>query len=103
MTNLHAYKVTDMCNPAFCFIAFLGFVANTNLQLAKVIGKRIRALRLAKGISLKHFEVLEQSMTRHSLSDIENGKKLPSLYTAFKIARALKVSVSTLFDGIKLD
>lgn len=47
----------------------------TKQQFAKHLGKKIRKVRTLKGISLKHFEALEHSISRHALSDIEQGKK----------------------------
>lgn len=67
-------------------------------QFANAIGKRIRKVRLSKGISLKHFEAMENSMSRHSLSDIERGKKIPNLYTLYKISVVLEVSLGELLS-----
>jgi len=69
-------------------------------KLAKLVGKRIKEARLQKGISLKQFEVLENAIDRHSLSNIESGKKLPSIYTAYRIAKILEIDLSTLFSGV---
>lgn len=67
-------------------------------QVAKLIGKRIKALRLERGISLKHFEAMENAIDRHSLSNIEQGKKTPSLYTAYRIAMVLDVNTRDIFS-----
>jgi len=69
-------------------------------KLAKSLGKRIKELRLKKNISLKQFEVLENAIDRHSLSNIESGKKLPSIYTAYKIAAILEIDLADLMKGI---
>lgn len=69
-------------------------------QLAKQLGKKIRQVRTSRGISLKHFEALEGSISRHSLSDIENGKKLPSVYTLYKISELLKVPLRSLIEDV---
>lgn len=63
----------------------------TKQQVAKLVGKKIRTLRLERGISLKHFEVMENAIDRHSLSNIERGLKAPSIYTLYKIAKLLNV------------
>jgi transcriptional regulator with XRE-family HTH domain len=68
---------------------------------AKQFGKRVRALRVEKGISLKHFEALENAIDRHSLSNIEQGKKIPNIYTAYRIATVLKVPFEELFNNLK--
>ena len=67
-------------------------------HLAKQVGKKIRKVRLSKGISLKHFEALEHALNRHALSDIEHGKKLPNLYTLYRISVVLGVSIDELLS-----
>lgn len=63
-------------------------------KFAKDLGKRIREIRSKKGISLKTFESLDNSIDRHALSRIENGSTLPSLY---RIAMILAVNVKDFF------
>ena len=72
-------------------------------KYSKALGKRIRSLRESKDISIKDFEVLEDSIDRHALSRIENGKTTPSTYTLFKICKALNVSQAQLLQGIEAD
>jgi transcriptional regulator with XRE-family HTH domain len=66
----------------------------TRDKLAKEIGKRIREIREKKGISLKQFENYENSIERGDLSQIENGIKLPTVFTLYKIAQILGVKIS---------
>jgi len=70
-------------------------------SFAKSLGPRIRALRLKKGISLKHFEAKENSIDRHVLSDIENGKKVPNVYTLFRISLILDVPLEEFVSKLK--
>lgn len=70
-------------------------------KYSKALGNRIRALREAKDISIKDFETLEDSIDRHALSRIETGKVTPSIYTLFKICRALQISQTQLFNGFE--
>jgi transcriptional regulator with XRE-family HTH domain len=72
-------------------------------RYSKALGKRIRSLRESKNISIKDFEVLENSIDRHALSRIENGKTTPSAYTLFKISKALNVPQAQLLQGIEGD
>ncbi len=65
------------------------------------MGKQLRQIRLDKGISLKHFEALENSIDRHALSNIEQGKKVPNLYTIYRIAVVLNVSLEDIFRDQK--
>ncbi|MCA6380491.1 MAG: helix-turn-helix transcriptional regulator [Cytophagales bacterium] len=70
-------------------------------SFAKALGQRIRTLRLNKGISLKHFEAKEDSIDRHALSDIENGKKVPNVYTLFRISLILDVPLEEFVTKLK--
>ena len=72
----------------------------SKVRLAKMIGKRIRAARIGKGLSLKHFEAIENSIDRHSLSRIEKGTKIPNLYTVYRIAFILDISLEELFSEL---
>jgi transcriptional regulator with XRE-family HTH domain len=69
-------------------------------KLAKLLGKKIKEVRLQKGISLKQFEVLENAIDRHSLSNIEAGKKLPSIYTTYRIAKVLEIDLIEFFKDL---
>lgn len=70
-------------------------------SFAKSLGSRIRTLRLKKGISLKHFEAKENSIDRHALSDIENGKKVPNVYTLFRISLILDLPLKEFVSKLK--
>jgi transcriptional regulator with XRE-family HTH domain len=72
----------------------------TRDTLAENIGKRIREIRKKKGISLKQLENFENSIERGDMSEIENGKKLPTIYTLYKLAQILGVKVSDFTKGI---
>lgn len=69
--------------------------------MAKALGQRIRALRLKKGMSLKHFEAKEGAIDRHALSDIENGKKAPNIYTLFRISLVLETPLEEFVAKLK--
>jgi len=70
-------------------------------NLAKALGKRIRTLRTKKGMSLKHFEAKEGSIDRHSLSNIEQGKKVPNVYTLYRIAEVLDFPLEDFVKKLK--
>jgi transcriptional regulator with XRE-family HTH domain len=76
-------------------------VIKSRKSLAVSLGNRIRVLRLKKGISLKHFEAKENSIDRHALSDIENGKKVPNVYTLFKISVVLEIPLKEFVSHLK--
>lgn len=69
-------------------------------NFAKLFGKRVREIRESRKISLKHFEALENSFSRNALSDIETGKKVPNLYTVYRISIVLKVPIEKLLNGL---
>ena len=68
----------------------------TRDKLAKEIGKRIKEIREKKGISLKQFELYENSIARGRMSEFENGSRLPSIIILYRIAEVLGVKVSEI-------
>ncbi len=71
-----------------------------NASSMVVIGKNLRALRKARGLSI--FNVANDlQMSAHYLGDIERGKANPSLKALDNLAAYYGVSVRTLF-GQKL-
>jgi transcriptional regulator with XRE-family HTH domain len=75
----------------------------TKQKLAIELGKQIRQIRLSRGFSLKYFESIDNSIDRHRLSKIENGKTLPSIYTLLKIGIHLNVELREFFKRIKIE
>lgn len=71
-----------------------------NASSMVVIGKNLRALRKARGLSI--FNVANDlQMSAHYLGDIEQGEANPSIKALDKLAAYYGVSVRTLF-GQKL-
>lgn len=64
--------------------------------LAKRIGKRISYWRRRRGLSSEAL-AYENDISKGYMSDLENGKKLPSLSMLNKIAGALDVDIRDLF------
>jgi len=60
------------------------------------IGRRLRELRAARGLSLRQL-AKEISASPSLLSQVENGKVTPSVDTLYVLARALGVPVATFF------
>lgn len=61
------------------------------------IGKNIRNLRKSKGIKQK--DIAKQAGISNSfLCDIEAGRNQPSISTLLRIADALEIDVTTLFE-----
>ena len=67
------------------------------MRISALIGKRIKILRLERGLTQKDIEEAT-GISRSHISKIESGRVAnPGLETLEKIARALKVSISFLF------
>lgn len=74
-------------------------MSSANNALLVELGKRIRALRLAKGWTQTDLAV-HLDMNRGHISDIERGKREAGLITLQVIARGFRVSMSKLLDGL---
>ncbi|MFA5421414.1 MAG: helix-turn-helix transcriptional regulator [Bacilli bacterium] len=67
----------------------------TNLQL----GKKIATLRKLRGWNQEEL-AFRANLNRNYLSDLENGRRNPSLKVLEKVAFAFEVSLENLFKGI---
>lgn len=68
-------------------------------DIAKTIGQRIRAQRVALGLSQER--LAELSGCHHTyIGQIERGEKNATIESIEKIAKALKVSMSRLFENL---
>jgi len=66
------------------------------MSKAALLGKRVKLLRLERGLSQGDIEKVA-GICRSHISNIESGKiGNPGLYTLERIAKALKVSISYL-------
>jgi transcriptional regulator with XRE-family HTH domain len=65
-------------------------------KLAIRIGKKIRELREAQGITSEQL-AYENDLSKGYLSLIENGKRRPSLEVLEQLAKALDVKITELF------
>ncbi|MBU3660659.1 MAG: helix-turn-helix transcriptional regulator [Flavobacteriales bacterium] len=70
---------------------------NTDEELLRLVGAKIRELRKAKKLSLQELAYILE-MEKSNLSVIENGRSNPQLLTYAKIASALGVNLRDLFD-----
>lgn len=69
--------------------------------LQKNISKAIRFYRKKRGFS--QFELAERSFVSQTyISEVETGKRMPSIYTLIDIAKALNVDVWDLLIPIDL-
>ena len=70
------------------------------MTINKQLGYRIRYLRQNKGLSIEAL-ALEAEINRNYLGDLERGMRNPTVVVLNKIAKALDVDLSTLFEGIR--
>jgi len=68
-----------------------------SIEILKTFGKKIKKLRLDKGLSQ---EALAEMVDVHRtyMGFIERGERNPSLIKIFKLSRALDVKLPELFD-----
>ena len=64
--------------------------------IQRQFGERVRALRIAKGLSQEEL-AFKSGMHRTYLGGIERGERNPSLKNVAAIAKALGVTLSQLF------
>jgi len=72
----------------------------SSTKLDHAFGKSLRKQRLAKLLTQEAL-ALESNLSRAYISDIEMGKKDPSLFTVFKLANALRLKPSVLIDEVE--
>jgi len=70
------------------------------IKLDTAFGKTLRKRRLAKLLT-QEILATEANLSRAYISDLEMGKKDPSLFTVFKLADALKLKPSVLIDEVE--
>ena len=72
----------------------------SSTKLDHTFGRSLRKRRLAKLLTQENLG-LESNLSRAYISDLEMGKKDPSLFTVFKLADALKLKPSVLIDEVE--
>ena len=71
------------------------------MNIQKQLGMRIRFLRKSKNMSIE-FLALEADINRNYLSDLERGKRNPTIKILSKICLALDISLSELCRGLQI-
>lgn len=69
------------------------------LSVADQLGKRIAYLRIKKGWSQLDLS-LEANINKNYLSDLEHGRRNPSLVILTRLARVFDMDLSQLLKGI---
>jgi len=73
------------------------------ISLTKVddaFGRSLRKRRLAKLLSQEDLAIAS-NLSRAYISDLETGKKDPSLFTVCKLSSGLKIKPSVLIDEVE--
>ncbi len=70
-----------------------------SMTVVKQLGMRLAYLRKKKGWSQEEL-AFRSGVNKNYLSDLENGRRNPSLRIIEQIAAALEVTLSDLFMGI---
>jgi transcriptional regulator with XRE-family HTH domain len=70
------------------------------MTIYEQLGKRITYLRKQKGMSQLDLSV-ESEINKNYISDLERGRRNPSLMILSRIAGALKIDMATLLQGIQ--
>ena len=78
----------------------MSLILISSTKLDHAFGKSLRKRRLAKLLTQEAL-ALESNLSRAYISDIEMGKKDPSLFTVFKLANALRLKPSVLIDEVE--
>jgi DNA-binding NtrC family response regulator len=76
-----------------------GLVVDLEERVNQMLGARIRALRKGRSLTLRQL-ANKTALSVSLISQIELGKSAASVATLRKLAAALGVSLSVLFDGI---
>ncbi|MBF6062788.1 helix-turn-helix transcriptional regulator [Nocardia terpenica] len=67
------------------------------MELAAQVGARLRALRESRGVSLSELARLS-AVGKGTLSELETGRRNPTLETLYALTTALGVPLSTVLD-----
>ena len=78
--------------------AFRHFIDTKDRRLYIVNRNNLKRIRIASGLKQSALAELA-GVSRPAISDIERGKHLPSVKTARKLAKALKVKVEDIFEA----
>ena len=69
-------------------------------KLDSAFGKSLKSRRLSSNLSQEQLG-LKSGLSRPYISELETGKKDPSLFTIFKLADALKVKPSFFINEVE--
>lgn len=65
------------------------------MDMRRLVGRNVKRLRLEKGLTQERFSELS-GFTQQYLSDLERGRRNPTVVTLFELAQALGVEHGAL-------
>ena len=68
--------------------------------IATTLGEELRQLRKKQGLSQQELS-FRTDIDRSFLSQLENGKQLPTIHTLFRLAEALEVNPSVIISNVE--
>lgn len=71
-------------------------------NIVEAFGRAVRVARLEKGLTQEKLAFISEMQRKH-LGSIELGRKQPSLFTAYKLARGLSLSLTQLLAGMEFE
>jgi transcriptional regulator with XRE-family HTH domain len=76
----------------------------TNQQDIQRFGEKLHALRQSRKLSLKEMAILLGYVAHGYISELESGKKIPTVSLVLKIARLFNVTTDQLLkDELEID
>jgi len=72
----------------------------TRDDISKKVGKKIREIRLSKGLSIERL-AMEADIDYTQLSRIELGKINTSIYQVYRISNCLSIPFPKLFEDLR--
>jgi transcriptional regulator with XRE-family HTH domain len=68
-------------------------------EVGRIVGERVRALRIQKGVSLRQFSA-DHDFNPNVISRVERGEHNVTLVTLFRLCRALESTPAELLRGL---
>lgn len=72
------------------------------MDMKALVGSNVKAMRKAKGWTQEQFSV-RSGISQQYISQLENGKRNPSVVMLFELAQALDTTPSVLVTAMKAD
>lgn len=71
-------------------------------NIVEAFGRALRVARVERGLTQEKLAFISEMQRKH-LGSIELGRKQPSLFTAYKLARGLSLTLTQLLAGMEFE